>query len=152
MFQVSSILLKPKILKPNVQHLSDFFVSPEGLRTVLEGVASAFSSQVECALYDIDVSSNDFGPIIDLVRTVFESKSRVPTDVAVIKMVPDVFTLAYLIPKGHDSTYQEGPIGASQKIWASWIQGASGDLRADVSSVIKEKLRHALMSTQVRLT
>jgi hypothetical protein len=118
----------------------------------LEGVASAFASQVECALYDIDVSSIDFGASVDLIRTIFETKSRISIAKAVVKMVPDVFLLAYLIPKGHDSTHQEEPIGASQKIWASWVKDASGDARAEVSSVVKEKLRHALMSTQVRLT
>ena len=135
-------------LRHDRQFLPDFFLSPQGSQLIVETILSEFSAQVDRTLLGESVQFTPFEPMVVLLQTVFEHHALLVTPNLTTSLLPDIFIMAYLIPKCYDSSQQQRSVDTGQDLWASWLKKVSSDVKSNVVVALKRKLSDILRSTE----
>jgi hypothetical protein len=121
---------------------------------LLQNLVSSFALQVDRALRTttLDFSTFDsFDFSLQLVSVVVSGSSRPShSKGASARLLPEVFVLAYLLPRCSD-TEDNASVLAARDIWTKWVTDDPSDLRSRVLQTIKDMLKAFLADTGVRI-
>jgi E3 ubiquitin-protein ligase listerin len=133
--------LSPSPADPRI----DYFLSDTTFSTVLQGINSAFSSQIEKALQNSIFPPSEFEASLSLIQSVagrFLHHSETITS-----PMPDIFVLAHVLPRCW--VYGDAlAVSIARDLWFKWLANCSSDCQASMMEAIKIKLKNLISDTQ----
>ncbi|KAI0273234.1 hypothetical protein BGY98DRAFT_998534 [Russula aff. rugulosa BPL654] len=125
---------------------SGYFVTDDSFDTLFQQVVATFGEDLSRILHGEDEDVAKLNVLAEIIAVCVETRISLALDESsALSLVPDVFALAFLLPKA--LSVPEIPV--AQKIWTSWLVNAPTDLRRQVGATICARLQDAIFHTSI---
>jgi hypothetical protein len=121
-------------------------VTDDSFDTLFQQVVATFGEDLSRVLHGEDEDVAKLGVLADVIAVCVETRSSLAVDEHfALSLVPDIFTLAFLLPKA--LSVPDFPV--VQKIWTSWLANAPTVLQGQVATAICARLQDAIFHTSI---
>jgi len=109
-------------------------------------VVATFGEDLSRILHGEDGDVAKLNVLVDVIAVCVETRISLALDESfALSLVPDVFVLAFLLPKA----LSVPDIPVAQKIWTSWLANAPTILQRQVGAAICARLQDAIFHTSI---
>ena len=123
-----------------------YFVTDESFDTFFQQVVATFGEDLARILYGEDENVPELSVLVDVLAVCLETRSELALQESLaLSLVPDIFALAFLLPKVLSAP--EFPV--AQKIWTSWLASAPTSLQKRVGVAICARMQDAIFHTSI---
>jgi len=121
-------------------------VTDESFDTLFQQVVGTFGEDLSRILHGEDEDVDKLDVLVDVIAVCLEIRSwpAIPDSLA-FSLVPDVFALAFFLPR----VLSVPDIPVAQKIWSSWVASASASLQRHIGAAICARLQDAIFHTSI---
>lgn len=121
-------------------------MADESFDTFFQQVVATFGEDLSRILHGEYENVGELGVLVDVLAVCLETRSKLALEESLaLSLVPDIFTLAFLLPKA--LSVPDFP--AAQKIWMSWLGSAPTSLQKRVGAAICVRLQDAIFHTSI---
>jgi hypothetical protein len=121
-------------------------VTDDSFDTLFQQVVATFGEDLSRILHGEDEDVAKLSVLADVIAVCFETRISLALDERfALSLVPDIFTLAFLLPKA--LSVPDLPV--VQKIWTSWLVNAPTVLQKQVGAAICARLQDAIFHTSI---
>lgn len=114
--------------------------------TLFQQVVATFGEDLSRVLHGEDEDVSKLNVLVDIIAVCVETGISLALDESVaLSLVPDIFALAFLLPKA----LLVPDIPVAQKIWTSWLANAPTGLQRQVGAAICARLQDAIFHTSI---
>jgi hypothetical protein len=121
-----------------------YFVTDDSFDTLFQQVVAIFGEDLSRILHGEDEDVAKLNVLVDIIAVCVETRIAFDESFA-LSLVPDIFTLAFLLPKA----LSVPDIPVAQKIWTSWLANAPTVLKRQVGAAICARLQDAIFHTSI---
>jgi len=109
-------------------------------------VVASFGEDLSRILHGEDEDVAKLNVLVEVIAVCVETRiSLVLNESFALSLVPDIFALAFLLPKA----LSVPDIPVAQKIWTSWLANAPAALQRQVGAAICARLQDAIFHTSI---
>jgi hypothetical protein len=124
----------------------DYFVTGDSFDTLFQQVVATFGEDLSRVLHGEDEDVAKLNVLVELIAVCVETRISLALEESfALSLVPDIFALAYLLPKA----LSVPDIPVAQKIWTSWLANAPTGLQRQVGAAICARLQDAIFHTSI---
>ena len=121
-------------------------MTDESFDTFFQQVVATFGEDLSRILHGEDENVGELGVLVDVLAICLETRSKLVLEESLaLSLVPDIFTLAFLLPKA--LSVPDYPV--AQIIWTSWLESAPTSLQKRVGAAICVRLQDAIFHTSI---
>ncbi|KAF8500410.1 hypothetical protein F5888DRAFT_1682008 [Russula emetica] len=125
---------------------SGYFVTDNSFDTLFQQVVATFGEDLSRILHGEDEDVAKLNVLVDIIAVCVETRISLALDESfALSLVPDIFALAFLLPKA----LLVPDIPVAQKIWMSWLANAPTVLQRQVGAAICARLQDAIFHTSI---
>jgi E3 ubiquitin-protein ligase listerin len=126
--------------------IEDYFVTDESFDTFFQQVVATFGEDLSRILHGEGENVAELSVLVDVLAVCLETRSKLALEESVaLSLVPDIFALAFLLPKA--VSVPDFPV--AQEIWTSWLASAPTSLQKQVGAAICVRLQDAIFHTSI---
>jgi E3 ubiquitin-protein ligase listerin len=123
-----------------------YFVTDDSFDTLFQQVVTTFGEDLSRILHGEDEDVAKLNVLVDIIAVCVETRISLVLDESVaLSLVPDIFALAFLLPKA----LSVPDIPVAQNIWLSWLANAPTGLQRQVGAAICARLQDAIFHTSI---
>jgi hypothetical protein len=123
-------------------------VTDDSFDTLFQQVVATFGEELSRILHGEDEEVAKLKVLVDVIAVCVETRiSLALNESFALSLVPDIFALAFLLPKANALSVPDFPV--VQKIWTSWLANAPTALRRQVGAAICARLQDAIFHTSI---
>lgn len=127
-------------------HPEGFFVTDESFDTLFQQVVGTFGEELSRILHGEDEEAAKLNVLLDIIAVCLGNRPRLALQESLaLSLVPDIFALAFLLPKA----LPVSSFPVAQKIWTSWLASAPVGLQKQVGAAICARLQDAIFHTSI---
>ena len=114
--------------------------------TLFQQVVATFGEDLSGILHGEDEDVAKMNVLVDIIAICVETRISLALDESfALSLVPDIFALAFLLPKA----LSVPDIPVAQKIWTSWMANAPAGLQRQVGAAICAILQVSIFLTSI---
>jgi len=114
--------------------------------TLPQQVVATFGEDLSRILHGEDEDVAKLNVLVEVIAVCVETRiSLVLNESFALSLVPDIFALAFLLPKA----LSVPDIPVAQKIWTSWLANAPAALQRQVGAAVCTRLQDAIFHTSI---
>jgi hypothetical protein len=126
--------------------IEGYFVTDESFDTLFLQVVATFGEDLSRILHGEDEDVAKMNVLVDIIAVCVDTRISLALDESsALSLVPDIFSLAFLLPKA----LSVPDIPVAQKIWTSWLANAPTVLQRQVGAAICARLQDAIFHTSI---
>jgi E3 ubiquitin-protein ligase listerin len=124
--------------------LEGYFVTDESFDTLFQQVVATFGEELSRILHGEEEEAAKSNVLIDIIAVCLENRAGLALqECLALSLVPDIFALAFLLPK----TLPVSGFPVAQRIWTSWLASAPASLQKQAGAAICARLQDAIFHT-----
>ena len=121
-------------------------MTDDSFDTLFQQVIATFGEDLSRVLHGEDEDIAKLNVLVDVIAVCVETRiSLALSENFALSLVPDIFALAFLLPKA----LSVPDIPVALKIWTSWLANSPTDLRRQVGAAICARLQDAIFHTSI---
>jgi len=123
-----------------------YFVTDDSFDTLFQQVVATFGEDLSRILHGEDEDVAKLNVLVDVIAVCVETRiSLVLEESSALSLLPDIFVLAFLLPKALSLP----DIPVAHKIWTSWLANAPTVLQRQLGGAICARLQDAIFHTSI---
>jgi E3 ubiquitin-protein ligase listerin len=121
-------------------------VTDESFDTLFQQVVSTFGEELSRILHGEDEEAAKLNALVEIIAVCLENRPGLALQESLaLSLVPDIFALAFLLPKA----LSVSGFPVAQKIWTFWLASAPAGLQKQVGVAICARLQDAIFHTSI---
>jgi E3 ubiquitin-protein ligase listerin len=123
-----------------------YFVTDESFDTLFQQVVATFGEELSRILHGEEEEAATLDVLVDVIAVCLENRPGLALQESfALSLIPDVFALAFLLPKA----LPVSGFSVAQEIWTSWLASAPAGLQKEVGAAISARLHDAIFHTSI---
>ena len=123
-------------------------MTDDSFDTLFQQVVATFGEDLSRILHGEEEDVARLNVLVHVIAVCVETRISLALDESfALSLVPDIFALAFLLPKANTLSVPDLPV--VQKIWTSWLANAPTVLQRQVAAAICARLQDAIFHTSI---
>jgi E3 ubiquitin-protein ligase listerin len=123
-----------------------YFVTDESFDTLFQQVVATFGEELSRILHGEDEEAAKLNALVEIIAVCLENRPELALQESLaLSLVPDIFALAFLLPK----VLSVSGFPVAQKIWTSWLASVPEGLQKQAGAAICARLQDAIFHTSI---